>query len=109
MELTTANLVGTRNGLGTKEAVFASPVICFVDFWKAFDKERQEKLDEIQETTNLNNKYLQLILNLYWNQRAQVKVDKELGPEMKIQRGVRQKRVRPYSSACTDCSFFKKH
>ena len=94
---------GFRNGLGTREALFALNVlaqrcmdmnidihVCYVDFEKAFDKVRHEKLVQILQAKNIDKGDLRIITNLYWNQRAQIIVDNEKSSEMNIKRGVRQ-------------------
>ena len=52
--------------------------ICFVDYEKAFDKVRHQDLLEILEEQGLDGKDLRLIKNLYWNQRAGVRVSGEV-------------------------------
>ena len=94
---------GFRNGLGTRKALFALNVlaqrcmdmnidihVCYVDFEKAFDKVRHEKLVQILQAKNIDKGDLRIITNLYWNQRAQIIVDNEKSSEMNIKRGLRQ-------------------
>ena len=94
---------GFRNGLGTREALFAFNVlaqrcmdmnvdvhVCYIDFEKAFDKVRHEKLVQILKTKNIDKRDLRIITNLYWNQRAQIVIDNEPSTEIEIRRGVRQ-------------------
>lgn len=95
---------GFREGLGTREAIFSLQVliqrcrdvsqdvhICFIDFSKAFDNVRHDKLIQILKTSNIDEKDIRVITNLYWEQRATVKLDNaNVSEEMKICRGVRQ-------------------
>lgn len=95
--------MGFRKGLGTREALFAINVltqrcldvnqevhVCFVDFEKAFDKVRHDKLKQILESKNIDTRDLQIILNLYWNQRANIRIEEQTSDEIEIRRGVRQ-------------------
>ena len=90
-------------GKGTANAVFSlrmlaercldvqkNVFICFVDYEKAFDKVRHEQLLEILKNLMLDGKDLQIIKNLYWNQRAAVRVAGSRGVWQDIKRGVRQ-------------------
>jgi len=47
---------------------------CFVDYMKAFDQVRHTK---VLQKTSLDGKDLRIIGNLYWNQRACVRVDRD--------------------------------
>ena len=49
--------------------------VCYVDFEKAFDKVRHEKLVQILQAKNIDKGDQRIITNLYWNQRAQIIVD----------------------------------
>ena len=64
--------------------------VCYVDFEKAFDKVRHEKLVQILQAKNIDKGDLRIITNLYWNQRAQIIVDNEKSSEMNIKREVIQ-------------------
>lgn len=94
---------GFRNNLGTREALFgiqvlvqkcrdlAQPVyMCFIDFEKAFDKVRHNKLIEILKRTGIHDKDLQIIKNLYFNQKANIRIGSNTSEEVEIKRGVRQ-------------------
>lgn len=94
---------GFRNGLGTREALFFIQVLvqrcrdvnrpvflCFIDFEKAFDKVQHNKLIEILRTFHLDKNDVQAILKLYWNQKANVRVDGVTTADIEIKRGVRQ-------------------
>ena len=90
-------------GKGTANAMFALRMlaercldvqkemfICFVDYEKAFDKVRHEILIETLNNLMLDGKDLRIIKNLYWNQKAAVRVAGEKSNWQEIRRGVRQ-------------------
>ncbi|KAI5707314.1 hypothetical protein M8J77_000030 [Diaphorina citri] len=95
---------GFRNGLGTREALFSIQVliqklrnndndayICFIDFEKAFDKLKHDKLIEILENIGLEEKDIRLIKTLYWHQSASVRLEGNNYTEpVNIKRGTRQ-------------------
>lgn len=94
---------GFRNGLGTREALFSLQVLvqrcrdvnadiflCFLDFEKAFDRVRHVKMMELLNTTNIDKKDIRVIGNLYWGQKACIRVDQEVSEAVAIRRGVRQ-------------------
>ena len=94
---------GFRNGLGTREALFSIQVLiqrardvnsdvfaCFLDFEKAFDRVKHEKLVQILKTTRIQNHDLRIISNLYEQQKGRVKIEGVHSGEFGIQRGVRQ-------------------
>ena len=64
--------------------------ICFVDYEKAFDKVRHVDLMEILKNLMLDGKDLRVIQNLYWNQRAAVRIANDKSSWQDIRRGVRQ-------------------
>ena len=64
--------------------------LCFIDYSKAFDKVRHEKLFNILEHLDIVGKDLRVIRNLYWNQSAAVRIGGELSEYKLIKRGVRQ-------------------
>lgn len=94
---------GFRNNLGTREALFCIQVLvqrcrdvdhpvfmCFIDFEKAFDRVKHDKLVAILREVGIDDKDLQIIRNLYWNQQASVKIGKNTSETIAIRRGVRQ-------------------
>ncbi|RVE51364.1 hypothetical protein evm_003919 [Chilo suppressalis] len=94
---------GFRSGVGTREALFAVQVLiqkcldmqqdvylCFIDYEKAFDRVRHDRLIKILNDVGLDNKDIRIIKNLYWNQRATVRIEGEETEEVEIKRGVRQ-------------------
>lgn len=94
---------GFRNGLGTREALFAIQVLfqrcrdvncdvyaCFVDYTKAFDKCQHGKMMESLRRTGIDTKDMRIISNLYWGQKAVVRVEEKCSEPVEIRRGVRQ-------------------
>uniref|UniRef100_A0A8D8Q762 Craniofacial development protein 2 n=1 Tax=Cacopsylla melanoneura TaxID=428564 RepID=A0A8D8Q762_9HEMI len=95
---------GFMKGVGTRDALFSLQVLfqrcrdvncdiyaCFVDYQKAFDRIRHEKMIEILKTIGMDGKDLRIIRNLYWNQTATIKLSNEdKTEEVNILRGVRQ-------------------
>lgn len=94
---------GFRNGYGTRDALFAYQVlmqrcwdmnqsiyICFIDYEKAFDRVKHDKLIQILEKVGLDSKDVSIIKNLYWQQTANVRVEHKLTADVEILRGVRQ-------------------
>ena len=64
--------------------------LCFIDYSKAFDKVRHEKLFNILEHLDIDGKDLRVIRNLYWDQSAAARIGGELSEYKLIKRGVRQ-------------------
>lgn len=94
---------GFRNGFGTRDALFCVRVlgercldmnrdlhICFIDYEKAFDRVQHTKLIEVLLLKGLDSRDIRIIKNLYWDQKAAVKVENELTEPMKVRRGVHQ-------------------
>lgn len=76
---------GFRNGLGTREALFSLQVLaqrcrdvgvdvfaCFIDYEKAFDTVRHDKLIDVLVQLGLDGRDVRIIRNLYWEQTADV-------------------------------------
>ena len=63
---------------------------CFVDFEKAFDRVNWIKILEILKSIGIDWRDRKLVMNLYLQQRAVVKVMQEFTEESEIGRGVRQ-------------------
>ena len=95
--------MGFRKGKGTRDAIFQLRMIserytqmgrkvymCFVDYQKAFDRVKHDKLLEIMESAGIPELERRLIINLYWHQQAAVRWDNELSGYVNIKRGVRQ-------------------
>lgn len=88
---------GTRNAIFTLSMLMERCIevqqdlfICFIDYSKAFDKVRHDELFGILEDLDIDGKDLRIIRNLYWNQTAAVRVDRECSDYKEIKRGVRQ-------------------
>ena len=95
--------MGFRKGKGTRDAIFQlrqigermaqmgkELVVCFVDYQKAFDRVSHDKLVEVMEKAELPELEMNLIRNLYWNQRASVRWDRNVSRPFEIQKEVRQ-------------------
>ena len=94
---------GFRKGCGTREAIGVMRVlcersleygndvfVCFVDFEKAFDRIDWITMMNILKRIGIDWRDRRLILNLYMNQRAVIKIQQEYSEEGEIGRGVRQ-------------------
>ena len=89
---------GTRNAIFTLSMLMERCIevqkdlyICFIiDYSKAFDKVKHEKLFEMLNQLDIDGKDLRVLRNLYWDQTAAVRVDGELSEYTNIKRGVRQ-------------------
>ena len=94
---------GFRSGKGTTNAIFSLNMIieravekqkdlylCFVDFEKAFDMVKHEEMSRMLEDIGVDGKDIRLIVNLYWDQKAAVRIENEKTEWVKIERGVRQ-------------------
>src|SRR6267154_1524021 len=64
--------------------------LCFVDYQKAFDRVKHDKLMEVMEKAGVPDLERRLIINLYWRQHAVVRWDGEISGEVVVERGVRQ-------------------
>uniref|UniRef100_A0A8D8T8A4 Craniofacial development protein 2 n=1 Tax=Cacopsylla melanoneura TaxID=428564 RepID=A0A8D8T8A4_9HEMI len=97
------NQFGFLNAVGTREALFSVQVlvqrcrdvncnffVCLIDYKKAFDRVKHDKMIEVLTKTGIDTKDLKIITNLYWNQTAVLRTDGEHTEEVKILRGVRQ-------------------
>ena len=58
-----------QRGLNANREIFA----CFIDYEKAFDRANHMKLIEILRKYNIDDKDLQVIRALYWDQCANIK------------------------------------
>lgn len=94
---------GFTSGLGTREGLFSVQVLiqrcrdinktvyaCFIDFEKAFDKVKHQKMLDILKNTGLDDKDIRIIANLYWKQKANVRIEECHSDEIEICRGLRQ-------------------
>ncbi|GFO22355.1 LINE-1 reverse transcriptase [Plakobranchus ocellatus] len=64
--------------------------LCFIDYFKAFDKVGHAELFRMLETLDIDGKDLRVIRNLYWNQIASVRIEGEHSDVKPIKRGMRQ-------------------
>ena len=94
---------GFRAGSGTREGIFCmnnsiqkhiqvqkDMYACFIDYSKAFDRIHHIKLIECLERTGIDGKDIRIIGNLYWQQKAAIKVGNDISEYTEIHRGVRQ-------------------
>ena len=97
------NQSGFRRGMGTREGIFnlrtinerylekhKDVYICFIDYEKAFDRVKHEKLCEILKVIGMDGKDIRIIAKLYWEQVAVVRTQKGNSRNIKIRKGVRQ-------------------
>jgi hypothetical protein len=110
--------MGFRKGKGTRDAIFQLRMIservqqmniekemrgkkktqkkpkklylCFVDYQKAFDRVKHDKLAEVMEKAGIPELERRLIINLYWKQQAVIRWNGEISRKVKVERGVRQ-------------------
>ena len=110
--------MGFRKGKGTRDAIFQLRMIseritqmnrekviqgkkkkimkkkkiylCFVDYQKAFDRVRHDKLAEVMVKAGIPDLERRLIINLHWRQHATVRWDGEVSREVGVERSVRQ-------------------
>lgn len=94
---------GFCNSLGAREALFTMQVLiqrcrdmkcdvfaCFIDYTKAFDRCQHQKMISGLRRIGVDDKDIRIIANLYWNQRARVRVEDKLTEQVEIRTGVRQ-------------------
>ena len=94
---------GFRKGRGTRNAIFVlrtamerciekqkDVFMCFVDFEKAFDTVKHEQLVEVLQKYGVDAADIRILKELYWEQRATVRVGDETSESVEIKRGVRQ-------------------
>lgn len=63
--------------------------LAFIDYKKAFDSISHESIWESLKAINVNEKYINILKNIYSNSTSRVKLDK-VGEIINIKRGVRQ-------------------
>ena len=64
--------------------------ICFIDYTKAFDRDIHFKIIECLSEIGMDDKDLQIITELYWEQSACVRTESGMTSEFQIKKGVRQ-------------------
>ena len=101
---------GFRANNGTREATFCFNIIsqkfitvlkeiyaCFIDYSKAFDRVHHSQIVECLEKIGIDGKDIRIITNLYWQQKAAIRIQGETSQYTSIERGVRQGcRLSPY-------------
>ena len=94
---------GFKPQSGTREAIFCLNHItqkhlqnnrkvyaCFIDYAKAFDRVHHVEIINCLEKAGIDGKDIRLITNLYWHQKAAIKIQGEVSTYTNIKRGVRQ-------------------
>ena len=88
---------GTRNAIFTLQTLMERSIevqkdlyLCFIDYSKAFDKVKHENLFKILTQLQVDSKDLRILQNLYWEQKAAIRIDYECSDFKPIRRGVRQ-------------------
>ena len=88
---------GTRNATLCLRAIIEKCIekqkdlyICFIDYVKAFDCVKHDKLLEFWERLDIGGKYIRLMRSLYYGQKAAIRINGELGEWVDIQKGIRQ-------------------
>ena len=64
--------------------------ICFIDYTKAFDRVKHFKMIKCLSEIGIDDKDLQIITKLYWEQSSSVRTESRMTSEFKIKKGVRQ-------------------
>ena len=94
---------GFRTGSGTREGIFnlrtvcewaidlgKDVYICFIDYTKAFDRVKHSKIIEYLSEIGIDDKDLQIITKMYWEQTAVVRTEHGITEEFQVKKGVRQ-------------------
>ena len=94
---------GFRPGTGTREGKFnlrticegATDIqkdvyICFIDYTKAFNRVKHIKIIECLSEIGIDDKDLQIISKLHWEQSAWIRTESGMTSDFKIKKGVRQ-------------------
>lgn len=88
---------GTRNAIIVLGRILERAIekqkyvyVCFIDYSKAFDKVRHVKLFQLLKELNVDFRNIELLKNLYWDQKAAMRVESSLSDWFSIIRGVRQ-------------------
>ena len=94
---------GFQANKGTRDAIFCFNILaqkqmevqkdlyaCFIDYAKAFDRVKHSEMVEALARTGIDGKDIRIITELYWNQKAAIRVGQELSEPAAIKRGVRQ-------------------
>ena len=94
---------GFRSGSRTREGIFnlrtvceqaidlwKDVYICFIDYTKSFDKLKHSKIIECLSEIGIDDKDLQIITKMYWEQIAVVRNEHGISEEFQIKKSVRQ-------------------
>ena len=88
---------GTRNAIFSLRTLMERAIevhkdlyLCFIDYFKAFDKVRHSDLFDILLRHNSDGKDLRVIRKLYWKQEDKIRIDNDCSVHKPISRGVRQ-------------------
>ena len=94
---------GFRSGSVTREGIFnlrtvcewaidldKDLYICFIDYTKAFDRVKHSKIIECLSEIGIDDKDLQIITKVYWEQTVVVRTEHGITEEFQIKKGVRQ-------------------
>ena len=89
---------GFQPGSGTREGIFCFNIIaqkhikvnqdlytCFIDYSKAFDRVHHAQLINCLEKIGVDGRDIRVIANLYWHQKAAIKIQNELLPFTSIE------------------------
>ena len=92
-----------RSGSSTREGIFnlrtvceqaidlgKDVYICFIDYTKAFDRVKHSKIIECLSGIGIDDKDLQIITKMYWEQTAVVKNEHGITGQFQVKKGVRQ-------------------
>ena len=93
---------GFRSGSSKREGSFSLSIvceqaidlgkdvyICFIDYIKAFNRVEHSKIIECLSEIGIDDKDLQIITKMYWEQTAVVRTEYDITEEFQIKKGVR--------------------
>jgi hypothetical protein len=94
---------GFQENKGTREGIFnlrtiiertlerqKSVYLCFIDYSKAFDTVQHKLMINCLSRLGIDGKDIRLLINLYWEQTAAIRIDGEISEDLLIEKGVRQ-------------------
>src|SRR5204862_8244908 len=64
--------------------------MCFIDYNKAFDKVKHQEIIKMLENIGIDGKDLRIIKNMYWQQKAAIRNEGQIGEYQEIKMGVRK-------------------
>ena len=80
---------GFRPGSGTREGIFCFNILA-QKYSKAFDRVHITQFIECLEKIGIDGRNIRTIANIYWHQKADIRIQNEISPCTFIERGVRQ-------------------